>query len=58
MERWVKVVLGTLFASVGCFIFFLIYDRVMIYFRESLVNTSIAPSPIPLPFSYLIFKPH
>jgi len=34
MERWVKVLLGTLFSSIGVVVFFFIYDLVMVYFRK------------------------
>lgn len=34
MERWAKVLLGTFFSSIGCLIFFLIYDRIQVYFRQ------------------------
>ena len=34
MERWAKVLLGTFFSSIGCLIFFLIYDRIQVYFRS------------------------
>ena len=34
MERWVKVVLGTLFGSLAAFVFYLIFERVMQYRRR------------------------
>jgi len=34
MERWVKVVLGTFFGSLGSFIFFLIFDRLLQHVRR------------------------
>eukprot|EP00092_Neocalanus_flemingeri_P054740 GFUD01064502.1.p1 GENE.GFUD01064502.1~~GFUD01064502.1.p1 ORF type:complete len:272 (-),score=66.79 GFUD01064502.1:225-1040(-) len=34
MERWVKVLLGTFFGSLGSFIFFLIFDRILQHIRR------------------------
>merc|ERR1712233_113317 len=34
MERWVKVVLGTLFGSLSAFVFYLIFERIMQYRRR------------------------
>ena len=34
MERWVKVVLGTLFGSLSAFVFYLIFERIMQYRRK------------------------
>jgi len=34
MERWVKVLLGTFFGSLGSFIFFLIFDRLVQHVRK------------------------
>ena len=34
MERWVKVVLGTLFGSLAAFVFYLIFERLMQYRRR------------------------
>jgi hypothetical protein len=34
MERWLKVVLGTVFSSIGAVVFFFIYDQLLIYYRK------------------------
>jgi len=34
MERWLKVVLGTVFGSIGCIIFYLLFDRLLQYLRR------------------------
>jgi len=35
MERWLKVLLGTFFGSLGSFLFFLIFDRLIQYIRKT-----------------------
>jgi len=35
MERWLKVVLGTVFGSIGSIIFFLLFDKVFQWFRKA-----------------------
>jgi len=35
MERWLKVLLGTLFGSLGSIVFFLIFDRIVQTFRKA-----------------------
>ena len=34
MERWLIIVIGTFFGCVGTVLFFLIYDRVMVFVRK------------------------
>ena len=35
MERWVKVVLGTLFGSIGSLVFYLIFEKLLQRFRKN-----------------------
>jgi len=44
MERWLKVLLGTLFGSLGSFIFFLIFDRLVQHVRKTRRKTEEASS--------------
>ena len=44
MERWLKVLLGTLFGSFGSFIFFLIFDRLVQHVRKTRRKTEEASS--------------
>jgi len=40
MERWLKVLLGTFFGSLGSFIFFLIFDRLLQHVRKTRTRKS------------------
>ena len=34
MERWLKILLGTLFSSLGAIVFFFIYDKFLVHYRK------------------------
>jgi hypothetical protein len=34
MERWLKILLGTVFSSIAAIVFFFIYDQLLIYYRK------------------------
>ena len=49
MERWLKVVLVTVFGSIGSIIFFLLFDRVVQFFRKAREGREGGSSNVALP---------
>jgi len=48
MERWLKILLGTVFGSIGSLIFFLIFDRIFQYFRKLNIRKSGGHQAVPM----------